>query len=231
MLAAAAWLCSILAVSYGDRAWWMVMFLVFVAVAAWIYGEFVQRVRKHQLVAGLFAAGLLILGYAFALENKLAWREPITEKAAGGSGSKVAPRGLEWQPWSPEAVAEARAAGRPVVVDFTAKWCPTCNTIVKPTFENSAVQRKLKEVNAVALLADYTRFPDNITAELKLFKRAAVPLVLVYPRDPQQPPMVFDLIRPATILDALTRAANHQAAVADGRLQKPSAGSPASYQP
>jgi thiol:disulfide interchange protein DsbD len=221
MLAAAAWLCSILAVSYGDRAWWMVMFLVFVAVAAWIYGEFVQRVRKHQLVAGLFAAGLLILGYAFALENKLAWREPITETAVGGNASKVAPRGLEWQPWSPEAVAEARAAGRPVVVDFTAKWCPTCNTIVKPTFENSAVQRKLKEVNAVALLADYTRFPENITAELKLFKRAAVPLVLVYPRDPAQPPMVFDLIRPATILDALTRAANKNAAVADGRLPKP----------
>ena len=37
MLAAAAWLCSILAVPYGDRACWMVMFLVFVAVAAWIY--------------------------------------------------------------------------------------------------------------------------------------------------------------------------------------------------
>jgi thiol:disulfide interchange protein len=214
MLAVAAWLCSILAVSYGDRAWWMVMFLVFVAIAAWIYGEFVQRVRKHPLVAGLFAAGLLILGYFFALENKLAWRQPL---AAEGSPSKIAPRGLPWQPWSPEAVAEARASGRPVVVDFTAKWCPTCNTIVKPTFENAAVQRKLKEINAVPLLADYTRFPENITAELKRFKRAAVPLVLVYPRDPEQRPMVFDLITPTSILDALTRAATNQSAVADSR--------------
>jgi len=217
MVAVAAWLCSVLAASYGDRAWWMVMFLVFVAVAAWIYGEFVQRVRKHPLVAGLFAVGLLMIGYFYALENKLAWRQPITDTAGEPGGSKVAPRGLAWQPWSPEAVAEARAAGRPVVVDFTAKWCPTCNTIVKPTFENAAVQRKLKEINAVPLLADYTRFPENITAELKRFKRAAVPLVLVYPRNPEQPPMVFDLITPNSILDALTRATNNQAAVADSR--------------
>jgi len=206
MLAAAAWLCSILAVPYGDRAWWMVMFLVFVAVAAWIYGEFVQRGRKHRLVAGLFAAGLLAIGYFHALENKLAWREPITESAGQATPSKVAPRGLAWQPWSPEAVAEARAAGRPVVVDFTAKWCPTCNAIVKPSFENAAVQKKLKEVNAVALLADYTRFPENIAAELKRFQRAAVPFVLVYPSNAQQPPLAFDLVRPGTLLDALTRA-------------------------
>ncbi len=206
MLAAAAWLCSIMAVPYGDRAWWMVMFLVFVAVAAWIFGEFVQRGRKNQWLASLFAACLLMVGYAYALENRLAWREPLSESATQATVSKVAPRGLAWQPWSPEAVAEARAAGRPVVVDFTAKWCPTCNTIVKPSFENSAVQRKLKEVNAVALLADYTRFPENITAELKRFQRAAVPLVLVYPRDAQQPPMVFDLIRPGIVLDALQRA-------------------------
>jgi len=206
MLAAAAWLCSILAVPYGDRAWWMVMFLVFVAVAAWVYGEFVQRGRKHRLVAGLFAAGLLAIGYFHALENKLDWREPLTEVAGQATPSKVAPRGLAWQPWSPEAVAEARAAGRPVVVDFTAKWCPTCNAIVKPSFENPAVQRKLKEVNAVALLADYTRFPENISAELKRFQRAAVPFVLVYPKNAEQPPMVFDLVGPGTLLDALARA-------------------------
>src|SRR5258706_8242659 len=82
MIAAAAWLCSILAVPYGDRAWWMVMFLVFVAVAAWIYGEFVQRGRKHRLVAVLFSVLLLAIGYGYALESKLAWREPITDTAS-----------------------------------------------------------------------------------------------------------------------------------------------------
>jgi thiol:disulfide interchange protein len=206
MMAAAVWLCSLVAEHYGDRTWWMAMFLVFVAVAFWIYGEFVQRSTKHRGLAAVISIVLLVIGYAYALESKLDWRAPIAETAANSSSSKVVPKGLAWDKWSPEAVAAAQAEGRPVVVDFTAKWCPTCNTIVKPSFESESVQKKLKEVNAVALVADYTHFPSNITAELQRFQRAAVPLVLVYSRKPEEPPMVFDLVRPATILDALDRA-------------------------
>ncbi len=171
MIAAAAWLCSVVSAHYGDRAWWMVMFLVFVAVAAWVYGEFVQRGTRRRVFAVFLSILLLAIGYSYVLESKLDWREPIKETAGRTEPSKVAPKGVAWEPWSPEAVAEARAAGRPVVVDFTAKWCATCNTIIKPSFENADVQKKLKEVNAIALLADYTRLPDNITAELKRFQR------------------------------------------------------------
>jgi len=213
MIAAAAWLCSIVAVHYGDRTWWLVMFLVFVAVAAWIFGEFVQRGRKGRGFAALLAAALLGIGYAYALETKLDWRAPISGSAASAAAPKVAPKRLPWQPWSPEAVAAARADGRPVVVDFTAKWCPTCNAIVKPSFEKSAVQKKLKEVNAVLLVADYTHFSDSITAELKRYQRAAVPLVVVYPVREDEPPMVFDLVSPGTILDALTRATQQTVAL------------------
>ena len=206
MIAAAAWLCSLVSVPYGDRAWWMVMFLVFVAVAAWVYGEFVQRGTRRRGFAVFLSLLLLAIGYTYALDRKLDWREPIKETAGRTEPSKVAPKGLAWQPWSAEAVAEARAAGRPVVVDFTAKWCPTCNAIIKPSFEKADVQKKLKQLNAVALVADYTRFPDSITAELKRFQRAAVPLVLVYPRNSNDPPMVYDLVGPGTILEALGRA-------------------------
>jgi thiol:disulfide interchange protein DsbD len=113
---------------------------------------------------------------------------------------------LAWQKWSPEAVASARAAGHPVVVDFTATWCPTCNIAVKPSFESDAVQKKLREVGAVPLVADYTRQPQYITDELNRFGRSAVPFVLVYPRDPNAAPMTFDWVTQGTILDALDRA-------------------------
>ena len=78
---------------------------------------------------------------------------------------------------------------------------------MRPSFEKSAVQKKLKEVNAVLLLANYTRLPDNITAELRRFQRAAVPFVVIYPRRADEPPMVDDIVSPGTILDALGRAA------------------------
>jgi thiol:disulfide interchange protein DsbD len=207
MMAAAVWLCSLIRVHYGDRAWWMAMFLVFVAVAAWIYGEFVQRGSTHRGVAILFSLGLMIVGFAYALEKGMRWREPLTEAAAAREPSRVAPRGIAWEKWSPEAVAAARSAGRPVVVDFTATWCPNCNVIVKPTFENAAVQKKLREVNAVTLVADYSLLPKSISDELQRFERNAVPFVLVYPRKAEEPPMTFDLVWPGTMLEALDRAA------------------------
>jgi thiol:disulfide interchange protein len=206
MMAAAVWLCSLVAVHYGDRTWWMVMFLVFVAVSFWVFGEFVQRGSKQRALAALVSIGLLVVGYTYALESKLGWRDPIKETAGNSRPSKVMPKGLAWEKWSSEAVAAARAEGRPVVVDFTAEWCPTCNTFVKGSFEDKSVQKKLKEVNAVALVADYTLQPQSITDELNRFGRSAVPFVLVYPSDPNAPPMKFDWVTAGTIVDALGRA-------------------------
>jgi thiol:disulfide interchange protein DsbD len=205
MLGAAVWLCSLLTAHYGERAWWMAVFLVFLAVAAWVFGDFVQRGRRLRWLGAVFAVALLLIGYSYALDAQLNWRNPLTETAEG-TAPKEAPKGIAWSKWSTQAVAEARSQGRPVLVDFTAKWCPTCNTIVKPTLESEAVRKKLKDVNAVALLANYTRQPPDITAELKRLNRAGVPLVLIYPRNPAEPPMVYDLVTPSTVVDALNRA-------------------------
>ncbi len=104
---------------------------------------------------GIALAIVLILlagGYAFALENKLHWRETISESDATGS-LQVSPDGIDWQPWSPEAVAQARAAGKPVLVDFTAELVPDVPCHHKTRARKSIPFRaKLKEMNAVALL-------------------------------------------------------------------------------
>ena len=100
-----------------------------------------------------------------------------------------------------------RKAGRQVLVDFTAKWCLTCQANKKFALEIPSVRAKLKQVNAVALLGDYTRFPADITDELNRFQRAGVPLVLVYPRDASQPPLLLpEALTPGIVLDALEKA-------------------------
>ena len=68
------------------------------------------------------------------------------------------------------------------------------------------MQQKLQQIDAVALLANYTRQPPEITDELQRFGRAGVPLVLVYPRSPDAQPIVFDLVTKDSLLDALDRA-------------------------
>jgi thiol:disulfide interchange protein DsbD len=207
MMAAAVWLCSLVRVFYGERAWWLAMFLIFVGVGAWVFGEFVQRGTKHRALAGLTAVLALLAGYGYALEKEMRWREPLKENATGAEAPRVAPVGVAWVKWSSGAVAAAQAEGRPVVVDFTATWCPTCNVIVKPSFENSAVQKKLAELKAVTLVADYSLRSSDIRQELKRFDRDAVPLVLIYPAKPGAAPMIFDLVSPSTILEALEQAA------------------------
>ena len=206
MLATTVWLFNVASSSYGKNVLWLGVFLVIVAFAAWIFGEFVQRGRKRKGIALATVLILLVGGYAFALEKELDWREAMPETNAAGS-LKESPDGIDWQAWSPEAVAQARAEGHPVLVDFTADWCLTCQVNKKLAIEISSVRAKLKELNAVALTGDYTRFPDAITAELNRYNHAGVPLVLVYPKEPDAPAIVLpQILTPGTVLNALNRA-------------------------
>jgi thiol:disulfide interchange protein DsbD len=188
MLATAVWLFSLLPIHYGERSWWVGIFLVIVALAAWVYGEFIQRGRTGHMAAGIIVGLLLLLGYAGVLERRLHWREVDSGPTAAIVNE---PTGIAWQKWSTQAVEQARAEGRPVLVDFTAKWCVTCNAIVKPALEADEVRKKVEQIGAVALLADYTKFPPEITQELSRFGRAGVPLVLAYPKNAAEPPIVL----------------------------------------
>lgn len=206
MLATAVWLFSLIPIHYGERWWWLAIFLVMVALAAWIFGEFFQRGRSRRALALGISLAVLLAGYWWAAEAQLQWRHP---PEATGQLARTTPVGnVDWQPWSSEAIAAAREARRPVLVDFTAKWCLTCNTIVKPALENLAVAKRLKEINALPLLADYTRFPPRMTEELNRFGRAGVPLVLVYPADPARAPIVLpEALTSGMVLTALEEAA------------------------
>jgi thiol:disulfide interchange protein DsbD len=207
MLATVVWLFNVAASSYGKNVLWLGIFLVVVALAAWIFGEFFQRGRSRRGIALAVVLFLLAGGYAFALEKELDWRTALPDNNASGS-LKESADGIDWQRWSPEAVAEARAAGKPVLVDFTADWCLTCQVNKKTSIEITSVREKLKSLNALALLGDYTHFPDAITTELSRFNRAGVPLVLVYPKNADAPAIVLpEVLTPGIVLDALDRAA------------------------
>ena len=208
MLATVVWLFNIAAASYGKNVLWLGVFLVVMAFAAWIFGEFVQRGRKHKTAAAIVTLILLIGGYAFALERQLDWRAMLPEADSTGS-FKESVDGIDWQRWSLEAVAQARSEGHPVLVDFTADWCLTCQVNKKTSIEIPSVRAKLKAINAVAFVGDYTRTPDNITTELQRYNRAGVPLVLVYPKDAAAPPIVLpEVLTPGIVLGALDNASH-----------------------
>jgi thiol:disulfide interchange protein DsbD len=207
MAATAFWLLSLLSRHYGAAGvLWIGVFVVVVALAFWCWGQFVQRGARRRGLAAALSLGLLAAGYALALEGQLQWRSP--RSASSPAPTAARPGAISWVPWSAEAVARARAEGRPVLVDFTADWCVTCQANKKTSLEIPAVGGRVRDLNAAAFLGDYTLRDDRITAELKRWGRAGVPLVLVYPRDPAAAPRVLpELLTPGVVLDALDWAA------------------------
>jgi thiol:disulfide interchange protein DsbD len=208
MLAAGVWLLTLVEAHYGERVWALGYFLVVVAVAAWLFGTFWQRsVRRHPAALWI-ALGLLVGGYATLLEGSMQWRQPAPVTA--GTGPRAEQDGIPWRSWSPEAVAEARRQGHPVLVDFTARWCLTCQVNKKFALEVDSVRQKLRETGTVAFLADYTHFDPAIGEELKRFGRAGVPLVVIYPADPSRDPLVLpEALTPGMVLEALEQAARN----------------------
>src|SRR5262249_34642580 len=139
------------------------------------------------------------------------WRSSVIATPQAAAEESV----LSWQPWSRDAVASARSEGRPILVDFTASWCLTCNTQVKPALEDEAVRQQLEKIKGIALLADYSTFATNITEEIKTFGRAGVPLLVIYPKNSADSPIVLREPVPfeppshyrGLVLDTLTLAA------------------------
>src|SRR5690606_14145899 len=139
----------------------------------------VQRGTKRRGFAMGLALFILLAGYTYTLEAKLNWREPQLASATA-DGLVNEPDGIQWKRWSPEALAKARAEGHPVLVDFTADWCVTCQINKSNAIEVEPVEEKLKEINAAALLADSTFKDPDMGAAIRSFGRDGVPLVVVY---------------------------------------------------
>ncbi len=164
--------------------------LTVIAMATWLYGRYATfsatPARSRLGVIG----GLLLLGLGLGI----GWPRP------------PAPTSVVWQTWSPEAVAAAVANGKPVYVDFTARWCFTCQTNKKVVFGSAEVLKTFRDLNVVTLRADWTDSDPRITAELAKWNRSAVPFNLVYLPGKPAPIILPELLTPGTVLDALKSA-------------------------
>ena len=198
MLATAMWLFWLTGTRLGKTGvLWLGMFLVLLSMAAWIWGEFVQRGSKRKGLAVTICLMLVVTAYGGILEKQLQWRSPAGAKKEG----------IDWKKWSPEAVEQARKDGHPVLVDFTADTCLNCQVNKITSLEIEPTRKKLKEIDAVPFLADFTDEDPSIARELQRYGRAGVPLVLVYPKDSNKPAIVLPaVLTPSTVLDALERS-------------------------
>ena len=84
---------------------------------------------------------------------------------------------MPWQPYSDEALSKARAADRPVLIDFYADWCPPCHRLERRVFSRKKVVAAAREF--VALKADLTETNTPLALQLtEKYQIDAFPLVV-----------------------------------------------------
>jgi thiol:disulfide interchange protein DsbD len=81
-------------------------------------------------------------------------------------------------------LAAAKAAGKPVMLDFYADWCVSCKEMEKFTFSDARVQARLKD--AVLLQVDVTANTDDDKALLKRFGLFGPPGLIFWNAQGQQ---------------------------------------------
>jgi thiol:disulfide interchange protein DsbD len=169
------------------------------ALGLWLYGAGqAARSAGARGVPHLTAAAVvLVLAGAGAV---------VAARAPAAPGPGIASSPLPSQPWSVEAVRAAQAAGRPVLVDFTADWCVTCKINERSALASRGVAEALQRTGAVYLVADWTRRDDAIAAELQRHGRSGVPLYLVYTPGATEPRILPQLLTEGVVVEALEDA-------------------------
>ena len=191
MFAAAIWLVWVLTQQAGANGL-LAMLAAFLGFgfAVWAVRRLKNRVsRWTAIVAGV----VVILGAGVG----------VAHAVATGAAVAARPGTLAAELWSPARVADLRAAGTPVFVDFTAAWCVTCQVNEQVALDTPDVARAFAKRGIVYLRADWTKRDGEIAAALKEHGRVGVPLYLFYPAGASAPKILPQLLTPGIVLDAV----------------------------
>jgi thiol:disulfide interchange protein DsbD len=163
--------------------------LVLVAMGVWVYGRWnAPGASAGRARFGLISCiVLLVLG---------AW---------AGWPRAAAPDAIAWDKWSPAAVEKLRSENRIIYVDFTARWCATCQANKRLVFHNDEVLQAFRDRHIATLRGDWTNKDPMITAELAKYHRAAVPFNVVWVPGQADPVILPELLTPSVVLGAIPK--------------------------
>jgi len=188
-----------------------VIWLTYVYGALYSSGSGVQGVYRVALLLGCF----LVLTVAGWVLGKWPARWPGTIAAVLIAAAALTlplyqPKDttLAWTPYSEDALKQARAAGHPVFIDFTAAWCLSCQVNERAVLRSTDVQREFVDRKMTLLKADWTQYDPEITRQLQSIDRSGVPTYVIYPAGANGKADVLpELLTKSIVLDAIRKDA------------------------
>ena len=168
----------------GSQLMWPIVAVAMALVLLTHYGAMQRGDRRSWL---LIAAGLLFVVSLGGTVTEVA----DTERTTAASGST----------FSPDALAKARATGKPVFVYFTADWCLSCKANEAGAINREAVQDAFDAVGVVTLVGDWTNGDPVITRTLTEHGRNSVPLYLWYAPGAAKPEILPQILTPGMLTE------------------------------
>ncbi len=114
---------------------------------------------------------------------------------------------LKWEPFTGQRVQTELLSGRTVLIDFTAKWCATCQTVKKLALNTADTKELVKQHNVLTLKADWTGHSPEVTRWLSAVDSESIPVLMIFPGgDPTHPFVLRDFYSKQTLLEKLQQA-------------------------
>jgi thioredoxin:protein disulfide reductase len=107
-------------------------------------------------------------------------------------------------PFSERALADAIAAGRPVLIDFEAEWCLPCREMGRTTFRDASVVRAAAAF--AALKVDVTSSDGRATELMGRYKVAGVPTYVLLGPDGTERGRLVGFVQPDEMLRGFAEA-------------------------
>ncbi len=193
MYLTAAWLAWVLANQRGADAVGLVLVaMVLLAMTLWWFERSRSRGAPSKIAVAVLAFATLVPMYL------LAHVPPPSSTAAAEEGAVA---------YSPQKLAELRAAGTPVFVDMTADWCVTCKANEHAVLDTQAFRDLLQRTGAVYMKGDWTDVNPTISAFLQQYHSPGVPLYVVFPKNGGPGKQLSTVLTRSIVEQALTEAA------------------------
>jgi thiol:disulfide interchange protein DsbD len=133
-----------------------------------------QKIQKAAAVLLVMAGGMVLFS---------AWTGP-RQKSAPASELRTEPTGKEgvaWRSSEADAFKEAKASGKPVLIDFTADWCAACRELDEKTWPDAALRDAL--AGWIPLRMDMTKKNEKTAEAQKRFGILGMPTVVLMSSD------------------------------------------------
>lgn len=189
--------------------------LVAMWFGCWLIGKTTLSGASREAQLTAWCVGIIVS----ALTGFILFSLDLQTEAGVTPGENVVPtqnvdeNKIPWEKFSAEGVEEALKQNQVVFIDFTARWCATCQTNGKFAINTPEVARFIREKNIQPLLADWSEPSEEIESALKSLNRNSIPLIVIWIPGVDQPILIDGLVTKGKVLRALEIATER----ADGR--------------